>query len=302
MLPVASLRPPGSHATDVIAVAVPERADEDLSRGDLPDVRGEISARRGEPGAVGAPCQIVDQIDVPPQRGDLAAGPGVRDGHRPIGMSGGESLVVRAPCSRGNAGRMVDVAGQPARVGVPDLDRAIPIPRGQPQTVGAVSHGHDLRRVPAEDAELPPRPRLPDMDRPVQEAGGQLTAVRAPREPTRPPPRARGGPGPAQSEGRLFAVDVPDPDQAVGGARRRVVCWPRATPPYTACPCCHPSRGYSGSGTGASSGRTTPIRGGRATRPGAPSWRAVRACAASRGVHANPAGPGASARNRDSGG
>src|SRR5262249_36640631 len=55
-------------------VGVPERAEDHLSRGDLPDPYAEIiAAGRGESRAVGAPRQVRDRTGVSPQRNDLVA-------------------------------------------------------------------------------------------------------------------------------------------------------------------------------------------------------------------------------------
>src|SRR5262245_32913745 len=132
--------PTGLPGDRVDLVGVPERGEHQLSRDDLHDSRGEISTRRYESGTVGAPRQIVDPVDMSPQSNNLIAGTPSREGHRPVLMSGGEEVVVRAPRPHGNIARMGYFLAQPARVGVPDLDGAIPSPGSQARTVGAKSH------------------------------------------------------------------------------------------------------------------------------------------------------------------
>src|SRR5262245_262801 len=122
-------------------VRVSERAEDLLSRGNLPDAHEEIiGTRRGETGAVRAPRHVVDQIDMGPQRNDLGTSLNARDGHRPVAMSAGEKLFVRAPCPCADIARMDDVYSQPGCVGVPDLDGAILSPGSHALTVGAKSH------------------------------------------------------------------------------------------------------------------------------------------------------------------
>src|SRR5262245_37463404 len=117
-------------------VRVPERAENHLFGGDLPDPHAEIiSTRRGESGAVGTPRQIRDQTNLSLQRDYLIAGMSARDGHRPVAMSAGKELIVRAPGAGENTARMGDLRGQLAGVGVPELDGAIMCPGSQARPV-----------------------------------------------------------------------------------------------------------------------------------------------------------------------
>src|SRR5262249_43903072 len=137
---------------------------------------------------------------------------------RPVVMPGGEEPVVRTPGPRAHTARMGHFRGRLAPAGVPDLDGAVLPPGGQPRPVGAERHGTDRRLMPPENTEVPPGPRLPEVNGAVVEPGGERSAVRTPRDPPAGPPPAEHGRGPSQDQRRLFALDVPDADQAVGGA------------------------------------------------------------------------------------
>src|SRR5262245_44344921 len=108
------------------------------------------------------------------------------DGHRAVGMTGGEELVVRAPCPCANSARMGYLLGQQARVGVPDLDGAVLSPGSDARTAGAKGHGQDWGFVPPQNMEFPSGAHLPDMNRTVAATRGQPSAIGAPREPLDP--------------------------------------------------------------------------------------------------------------------
>src|SRR5262249_8372899 len=125
---------------------------------------------------------------MPLQGNDLVAGMCARDRHAPVFMPGRKELVVRAPDPGVHSIRMNDVRGRLARVGVPDLDCTILSPGCQAAAVGTKCHGTDPGLVPVENVELPSGARLPDVNRSVLAARGQLLAVGAPRQPPDPVP------------------------------------------------------------------------------------------------------------------